>query len=163
MIKATTKSGSHVVREESGKIFIDDTLLDWEVNPLPDGRWQIFSGNRVYTADIVANPSDNKSMTIVINGHSIQVNLKTALDLRLEQMGMESTVSKVKQLVSPMPGLITEVKVTDGQSVSAGTPLLVLEAMKMENVLQASGDAQVQHIRVKKGDRVEKGQILVEF
>jgi len=163
MIKAITKNGSHVVREESGKIFINDTLLDWEVNQLPDGRWQIFSGNRVYTADILSNHTDSKSMTVVINGHSIQVHLKTALDLRLEQMGMDSAVSKVKHVISPMPGLITEVKVTEGQSVTTGTPLLVLEAMKMENVLQASGDALVKHVRVKKGDRVEKGQILVEF
>lgn len=163
MIKATTKSGSRIVREEAGKIFIDDSLLDWEVNSLPDGRLQIFSGNRVYSADINVNPSDPKSMTVVINGHSIQVDLKTALDLRLEQMGMDSVVSKVKQVVSPMPGLITAVKVAEGQSVIAGTPLLVLEAMKMENVLQASGDAEVKHIKVKKGDRVEKGQILIEF
>jgi biotin carboxyl carrier protein len=76
---------------------------------------------------------------------------------------MNEGASRVKNIVSPMPGLITDLKVSVGEEVNAGTPLLVLEAMKMENLLQAPAKAVISSIKVKKGDRVEKGQILVEF
>jgi biotin carboxyl carrier protein len=160
--RATTGNRTFAVREEGEKIFIDDEVFDLRLSRLPDGRLQVFSGNHVYVAEIIPG-SDNSSCTVLINGHSVAVDLKTPLDLRLEQMGMNEGTSRVKNIVSPMPGLITDLKVSAGDEVNAGTPLLVLEAMKMENVLQAPANAVVTSIKVKKGDRVEKGQILVEF
>jgi biotin carboxyl carrier protein len=66
-------------------------------------------------------------------------------------------------LKAPMPGLVVRVQVELGQRVSVGTPLVVLEAMKMENELKASASAVVKALRVGAGDTVEKGQVLVEF
>ena len=60
-----------------------------------------------------------------------------------------------------MPGKVIDVLVAEGQSVSEGDPMLVLEAMKMENVLRAAGDGQVGTISVSAGDAVEKGAVLV--
>lgn len=162
MIQATTNNGTRSIRQDGEIIFVDDVQIDWELHPLPDGRVQINSGHKVYTAEVIQS-GDLKSMTVVINGYTVQVSLKSPLDIRLEQMGMNSGAMRVKHVVSPMPGLITDVKVAVGDQVSSGTPLLVLEAMKMENVLQAQGEATIKQILVKKGDRVEKGQILVEF
>ena len=62
-----------------------------------------------------------------------------------------------------MPGLIVGIHVQSGDAVKKGDSLLILEAMKMENVLKAPADATVKAIRTTKGDRVEKGQVLVEF
>jgi len=160
--RAITGNRTFSVREEGEKLFIDDEDFDLRVNRLPDGRLQVFSGNHVYVAEVISG-SDNSSCTVLINGHSVPVVLKTPLELRLEQMGMNEGASRVKNIVSPMPGLITDLKVSVGEEVNAGTPLLVLEAMKMENLLQAPAKAVISAIKVKKGDRVEKGQILVEF
>ncbi len=66
-------------------------------------------------------------------------------------------------LRAPMPGLVVRLQVEAGQAVSAGTPLIVLEAMKMENQLKAVAAATVAAIRVEVGQAVDKGQILVEF
>jgi biotin carboxyl carrier protein len=66
-------------------------------------------------------------------------------------------------LKAPMPGLVVRLQVEPGQKVDAGTPLVVLEAMKMENELKAPGSALVKSVRVRAGEAVEKGQILVEF
>jgi biotin carboxyl carrier protein len=66
-------------------------------------------------------------------------------------------------LKAPMPGLVVRVQVEPGQQVEAGTPLVVLEAMKMENELKAPGPAVVKAVRVAPGEAVEKGQVLLEF
>jgi biotin carboxyl carrier protein len=66
-------------------------------------------------------------------------------------------------LKAPMPGLVVRVQVQPGERVAAGAPLVVLEAMKMENELKAGAPGVVKSVRVAPGEAVEKGQVLVEF
>jgi len=66
-------------------------------------------------------------------------------------------------LLAPMPGLVVRVQVEAGQDVAAGTPVVVLEAMKMENQLKTAVAARVVAVRVEAGQAVEKGQVLLEF
>jgi biotin carboxyl carrier protein len=69
----------------------------------------------------------------------------------------------VQVLKAPMPGLVVRVLARPGESIGAGTGIVVLEAMKMENELKAVEAAVVKAVRVEPGQAVEKGQILVEF
>jgi biotin carboxyl carrier protein len=62
---------------------------------------------------------------------------------------------------APMPGLVMAVLVTEGQEVSAGDVLVILESMKMENEVRAPRDGRVNRVRVSSSETVEKGQILV--
>jgi biotin carboxyl carrier protein len=62
-----------------------------------------------------------------------------------------------------MPGLIIDLKVKAGDAVKPGDQLLILEAMKMENILKSQGEGTVKTVKVNKGDTVEKGQVLIEF
>jgi biotin carboxyl carrier protein len=71
--------------------------------------------------------------------------------------------SKINTIKAPMPGLIIDLKVQAGSTVKAGDPLLILEAMKMENIIKSSGEGIVKSVKVKKGDSVEKGEVLIEF
>jgi propionyl-CoA carboxylase alpha chain len=66
-------------------------------------------------------------------------------------------------LTSPMPGLILSIAVTPGDSVKAGQELVVLEAMKMENVLRAERDGVVREIRIEPGDTVAADEVLLAF
>lgn len=66
-------------------------------------------------------------------------------------------------LRAPMPGLVVRIQVEPGQTLPAGAPMIVLEAMKMENQLKAAAPAVVAAIKVMAGQAVEKGQVLVEF
>lgn len=72
-------------------------------------------------------------------------------------------VSQQKELRSPMPGRITKLLVNAGDTVNKGTPLVVVEAMKMENELKASHDAVVEAILVREGDHVEAKKVLIRF
>jgi len=58
---------------------------------------------------------------------------------------------------------VLHVSVTEGQEIKEGEPVLVLEAMKMENSIVLHGDAKIKKILVKTGQSVEKGQVLVEL
>ncbi|MGF1462167.1 MAG: biotin carboxylase N-terminal domain-containing protein [Maricaulaceae bacterium] len=72
-------------------------------------------------------------------------------------------VGGAKVIESPMPGLIVSVEAEPGQTVKAGAPLLVVEAMKMENVIRAEVDGVVKAVAVKPGDSVAADDVLVEF
>ena len=68
-----------------------------------------------------------------------------------------------KFLISPMPGLIVSIAVDRGEPVKAGQELLILEAMKMENVLRAERDGVVEDVRVAPGASVAADQVLIAF
>lgn len=80
-----------------------------------------------------------------------------------EISGLTQLQASMANVKAPMPGLVTEILVNSGDRVSAGTPLLVMEAMKMENELRASGDGVVKEVLVKPRQAVEQGRILVTF
>ena len=66
-------------------------------------------------------------------------------------------------LLSPMPGLLAAVMVMPGQEIKAGEPLVVVEAMKMENVLRAERDGRIARIRAKPGDSLAVDAVILEF
>ncbi|MGA1583292.1 MAG: biotin/lipoyl-containing protein, partial [Saprospiraceae bacterium] len=61
----------------------------------------------------------------------------------------------------PMPGMVLDVLVETGQSVESGQPVLILEAMKMENIIKTASAGTVEILNATQGDSVEKGQLLV--
>ena len=75
----------------------------------------------------------------------------------------DQSVADAGSLVAPMPGRVVATLVAPGTTVKRGAPLLVLEAMKMEHTLQAPADGTVQGYRVKAGDQVGDGAVLVDF
>ena len=102
----------------------------------------------------------NRSITNKI----FSVSLKDKLDDLLHELGMDAMASlKVNDLKAPMPGLVLDILVSEGQKINKGDTLIVLEAMKMENALKAIGDATVKKVSVKKGNTVEKNQVLVQL
>jgi biotin carboxyl carrier protein len=99
-----------------------------------------------------------------IDGRQFEAQITEPIDQVLQAMGLNQRAShKVDQIKAPMPGMVLSILVTEGQELGKGDPVLVLEAMKMENVFKAPADALVKEIRVKEKTAVEKGQVLVIF
>ena len=78
-------------------------------------------------------------------------------------MPVKAAPDTSKFLLSPMPGLLTSVAVSEGQEIKAGEVLAVVEAMKMENVLRAARDATVKTLHAKAGDSLRVDQKIIEF
>jgi propionyl-CoA carboxylase alpha chain len=82
----------------------------------------------------------------------------------LQTLMPEKTIADTsKFLLSPMPGLLVSVAVSEGQEIKAGEELAVVEAMKMENVLRAERDATVLSIKVSPGESLAVDQVILEF
>jgi biotin carboxyl carrier protein len=101
---------------------------------------------------------------IEVNGNTYKVHIADGYDQMVEEMGLlVNTSQKVNEIKAPMPGLILDILVQVGQEITEGTPLLVLSAMKMENIILSQGDGVVKSIEVNKDDAVEKGQLIIEM
>ena len=108
----------------------------------------------------VSYSEDKKGgLYIHYNGHHMQL---TDIPERTKQKIEGDSMDDIKSIVAPMPGLIIDVMVEEGALIKKGNPLLVLEAMKTENVIHAFKDTIITKISVAKGQQVSLNQLLME-
>lgn len=134
----------------------------YRFEPLDTHRYSLVLDDQ--SLPVVVEDLPNGNVRITLDGHRSDVHVKDAKALLLERFGLSDGSSTASREVrAPMPGLVLAVAVTPGQAVQAGDPLVVLEAMKMENELRAEADAIVQTVLVNPGDAVGKNEVLIEF
>lgn len=139
-----------------------DNKLD--IVQLPDGSYHLIHENISYDVQLLDLCMNTKTMTLIVNGNRLNLKIKEANDELIAKMGFSlNNVQKIKNIKAPMPGLVLDVLTEVGAAVTAGTPLLILEAMKMENVIKASGEGVVKAINVSTKDAIEKGSIMIEM
>ncbi len=150
-------------KEENDKKFLNNFFIDADIKSVGEGQYHILYKGKSYRAELL-DFEDKKKIKIRINGKSISLEIKDQSDLLLDKMGL-STISSVKmqEIKAPMPGLIIDINVSAGDLVKIGDPLLVLEAMKMENIIKSPCDGIIQEVFSKKGDIVEKNKILIKY
>ncbi len=126
--------------------------------------FNLIKDHRSINVHLIETDSSGKKMIIEVDGESFNVEIKNELDLILDKMGFGlSSAKQIKEVKAPMPGLVLEINVTDGQEVSEGHKILILEAMKMENIILIHTNAKIKRILVSAGQAVVKGQVLVEL
>ena len=164
MFKVIVNNTAFNVSSNKKELFVDDVEMNWDLSRLSGSSFHVLLNNKSYNAEVVKVDSVAKSFVFKINGNLYEVRLKDRFDLLLETMGLNNnSAGKVNKVKAPMPGLIIDLRVSDGDEVKRGDPLIILEAMKMENIIKAVSDATVKSVHVKKGDSVEKNQVLIEF
>lgn len=140
----------------------EDPGLD-AVRTGPD-TWHVLYGTRSHEIRLLSFDMDRKELLIKVDEEEFAVKVNDRLDDLLSQMGMNTAANAVMEDVrAPMPGLVLNVLVSEGQTVKDGDPLLILEAMKMENIIKATGDGTIGKILVGNQDAVEKNQVLIEM
>tara|TARA_B110000459_G_scaffold202525_1_gene255872 strand:- start:4313 stop:4825 length:513 start_codon:yes stop_codon:yes gene_type:complete len=138
--------------------------FEWDVLKVKDNSYSIIKANKSYNLEVLEVNSAEKSFLIKVGGIKYLFNAKDKYDELLHSLGMDTMVSiKVSDLKAPMPGLVLEVSVEVGQAVVKGDTLLILEAMKMENVIKSPTDGVIKSVSVNKGDTVEKNQLILNF
>lgn len=106
----------------------------------------------------------NRQYTLRIDGVKYTVAIADYYERLVQQLGLATGKSqKINSVKAPMPGLVINILVQAGQAVQKDDPLMILEAMKMENVIKAAGEGVVKKINIEKGQPVDKGQTLLEF
>ncbi|UYZ58879.1 biotin/lipoyl-containing protein [Hymenobacter latericus] len=146
------------------EISVDGEPFGWDLVSLGAGRYHLLWEGRSYSAELLEMDAASKQVSLKLNGQRFDLQVKDRFDLLLEKLGMsEAASNKINEVKAPMPGLIVDIRVTPGQAVQKGDALLVLEAMKMENILKSPGDGVVSAVKVSLRDNVTKGQVLVLF
>lgn len=140
----------------------DTEASDIDIIETGDGTFHLLKDNQAYNIEVVN--TNGKYITLSVNGNIHHVDISDSYDQLIDKMGLSKVVAqKLTEIKAPMPGLVLDVLVSADQEIAEGDPLVILEAMKMENVLKATGVGEVKSIEVKNGDAVEKGQILIEM
>ena len=127
-------------------------------------EFNLINSHHSVNAKLVEADMAAKKITIEVEGENFVVEIKDELDQVLEQMGFGLATNKqVKEIKAPMPGLVLQIAVSDGQEVNEGDKIIILGAMKMENSIIIQNNATIKRIAVVAGQAVEKGQVLVEL
>lgn len=134
------------------------------VNDLGNNVYELNKGGIADIIEVLSVDITLKKMTIRHQHTTYDLVFKNELDLVLDKMGIKRAVDTINTDVkAPMPGKVIDVVVKEGDQVAKGDAILILEAMKMENVLKAEADCSVKKVLVKSTENVEKNQILVEL
>ncbi|MGL2964024.1 biotin/lipoyl-containing protein [Flavobacterium sp. RSB2_4_14] len=142
----------------------ESDLKNLDAVAVENSKFHILKESKPYKAEIIAADFIAKKYTIQVNNNRYEVAISDALDQLIKNMGIERGRTKVINAIkAPMPGLILEISVEVGQAVKENDPLLILEAMKMENSFLSPRDGVIKSITVQKGNAVDKGQLLIEF
>ena len=128
----------------------------------PEGFSYIVWKNKKYMLDVIEK-SQNK-YTVMINGvwHTFTVETPFSLK-RKKYLARHSESSSRITITAPMPGKIVDLMLEEGAEVKTGEPVLILEAMKMQNEITSHVDGIIQRIAVKKNDSVMKDDLLIEI
>lgn len=134
--------------------------IEW----IDDKYFRIEHLGNSFHGEIVENNLEDQTIVIRVNQRTFTVKRKGELDELIKKLGLDKKkVKQLHQLESPMPGRILGFAVKIGDTVEEGTPLLTLEAMKMENVIKSDGIGVVASFEVEADAVVEKGQVILKF
>ncbi len=157
-------SKEHTFEKKDGVWLSGEKEFSFDLIEVKQNYFHIIKDHKSFNAEVVSHNTAEKSFQIKVNQTVYSVIVKDRYDELLHQLGMDTALAnKLSNIKAPMPGLVLNILVGEGTDVKKGDALLVLEAMKMENILKSPADGIVKKVSVKKGMAVEKNQILIEF
>lgn len=146
------------------KVESNPKQLEWDMVEWCENHFHIIKDGKSYHASLIAADYTEKSFSIKVGKGIYNVAVQDEFDRLIAAMGLEkSSSNKVNDIKAPMPGLVLNILVSEGDVLKKGDSVLILEAMKMENVLKAPADITIKKILVTKGSTVEKNQVLIEL
>lgn len=124
-------------------------------------KYILYNNKRHYIE--VLEKNQNKYV-ILVNGIAYTLSVESSLSLRRKEILSKQNSHQTKiQIKAPMPGLIVDILVHEGDTISQADSLLILEAMKMQNEIVSGHSGVIKKIHVKQNDIVMKDDILIEI
>jgi biotin carboxyl carrier protein len=151
--------------ENSSNYDFNKTDIDnLDILKITKSKFHVLNNNKSFKVNIEESNFNTKSYIINVNSNNYKVQISNELDILIEKMGFSLGSSRIENIIkAPMPGLILNVNVSEGQKVKEGEILVILEAMKMENTITSPNEGIIKSIYVENGKTVEKGEILIEL
>lgn len=154
----------HVELNKNEGIYVTSETHGIEIIQRDEETLFVVTKDKVHTVRCLEINKEEKNITILHDGRKIFLSLIEPMDELLKSMGLEGALTpKINDLKAPMPGLVLDVVVKAGDTVSKGDTLLILEAMKMENAIKAPADLNIKEIHTTTGSAVDKNQVLITF
>lgn len=149
------------------KIDLREETSDWIRYDIPKTDYQLIDQtilflfkNSSYLVDVLGKGTD---YTVYTRGAHSTIKIFNEEKILHESLKGGASLGQGNSLNSGMPGKIVKIFVKPGDIVKEGDPLLIMEAMKMENEMRAAGPAKIAEVMVKAGDNVESGIVLINF
>ncbi|BAM00204.1 MULTISPECIES: DUF2118 domain-containing protein [Caldilinea] len=162
MVKYYARIGNNEYEVEiaEGQVLLDGEPVDVDIvrSGLPE-LYSVLFGGKSYEMLVT---SDRFNYTVSLRSHQFQVQVQDERSRRLNQARKLPTLPEGElAITAPIPGLVIKTLVSPGDSVEEGQPLVILEAMKMENEIRSIRSGVVKTILVSPGQRVEQNAVLI--
>ena len=146
---------------EEDQLIVDGEAKSFTFEVLREGYVSLIVEGR--SVPVSVEPAGEGTMRVTIAGQRTEVQVKDERDLLVDEFGLGDEQAAGGVVRAPMPGLVLDILVEEGDEVEAEQGLLVLEAMKMENELKAPSGGVVAAIHVEDGEAVDKEDLLIEI
>lgn len=164
MFSVTIQNKTYSVENADQKIRVNGKTMEWDLKWISDRKIHLIFDNKSIEAELISFDKESKTIQIRLGDKTSTLLVKDRFDILLEQLGMNNNnIGAVKEIKAPMPGLILDLKVKPGDVVKKGDVVLILEAMKMENIIKSPGDGVVKAVKIALKQSVEKNQVLIQF
>lgn len=162
-VKVNSKFDFELHRHQD-TLTVNGEIVVADIRQLSTLHFHVIHHMASYNVEVVMLDIISKTAEIKVNSNIYKISAKDQFDLLLDQLGMSSKgTSKISEIKAPMPGMVLRVFAAEGDMVKKGDNLFILEAMKMENIIKAPADVTIKTTKIKAGDKVEKGQVLMLF
>ncbi|HKJ30312.1 MAG TPA: acetyl-CoA carboxylase biotin carboxyl carrier protein subunit, partial [Balneolales bacterium] len=149
------------VDKDKSEFTVNNKKQAYSFSQLDENRYLLRVGHKVYTIDNVIN--NGAKIDFTLNGQWSSVAVRDEQALLLDRLGFKNKLSSGEgQLLAPMPGKILDILCNEKNEIKEGDPVIILEAMKMENELKSPADGSIKLINVDVGQSVEKNELLLE-
>jgi biotin carboxyl carrier protein len=145
-------------RDGHYRVVIGDRSIDVDARRTADGLYSLLIEGVSRVADV---SQAGRGARVDLDGSTYLVEVEEHARHVIRTRGATGTGAGAQTIVAPLPGKVTHVAVATGDRVERGATLVVIEAMKMENELKAAGAGTVSEVRVRPGQSVNPGDVLV--
>ncbi len=146
------------------EIMVTQKDIDTMDNHATPVGYHVLEKNKAYHVTPPKVGLNPKTGTIHVNNKRFRFDIMDQYDQLVNSMGLDAVIEiKVTDIIAPMPGLILDIMVKVGDEIEAGSSILILEAMKMENVIKAEGNGIVKSINFAVRATVDKGAVIIEM
>jgi len=162
-ISQKNKFAEFEVIEKDGVLEISDgkrtKIVD--LKQLDNNHFSLIIDNQ--SSLIEARRGDREIRVVINQNEYIVPVLSERKKIEAEILGGTENVDTKREILAPMPGLILKIEVEEGQAIQAGQPLVIMEAMKMENEIRSQIEGKIQEVLIKENQKVEKNDLLLKI